>query len=74
MTKTVVKKKKKEYLHLGLDPGSNDIGLCTKLLTKSFILLLASVFFHQCLIPSRNQLPHLEQRVKKRAFNTYKAK
>lgn len=62
----------KHYLHLGLDPGSNDIGLCTKLFTKSFILLLASMFFHQGLIPSGNQLPHLQQRVTKRAVYTYR--
>lgn len=67
-----VSKFAKHYLHLGLDPGSNDIGLCTKLFTKPFILLLASVFFHQGLIPSGNQLPHLQWTVTQCALQTHK--
>jgi len=38
------------HLHLGLDPGPDNICLISKLSAQSLIILLTSVFFNQGLI------------------------
>lgn len=47
-------------LHLGLDPGPDDVGLVGKLSTQTLVVLLSGVFLDQGLVALRHQLPHLQ--------------
>lgn len=46
-------------LHLGLDPGPDDIGLVGELSAQSLVVLLPGVFLDQSLVALRHQLPDL---------------
>lgn len=48
-------------LHLGLDPGPDDIGLVGKLSAQALVVLLPGVFLDQSLVALRHQLPDLQR-------------
>ena len=48
-------------LHLGLDPGSDDVGLVGELSAQPLVVLLASVLLDQGLVSLRNQLSDLRR-------------
>lgn len=48
-------------LHLGLDPGPDDIRLAGKLSAQTLVVLLPGMFLDQSLVPLRHQLPDLQQ-------------
>lgn len=48
-------------LHLGLDPGPDDIGLVGKLSAQTLVVLLPGVLLNQSLVALRHQLPDLQQ-------------
>lgn len=50
------------YLHLGLNPGSDDVGLGSKLPPQPLIGLLSGNFLLEHLVSERHQLLHLQER------------
>ena len=48
-------------LHLGLDPGPNDVSLVGELSAETLVVLLPGVLLNQSLVTLRHQLPDLRQ-------------
>lgn len=61
--------------HLGLDPGSDDIGLVGKLSAQALVVLLPGMFLNQSLVALRYQMPDLQNKgdpqKTEMCYNTY---
>lgn len=52
------------YLHLSLNPGSDDVGLCSKLAPQPLIGLLSGHLLLEHLVSEGNKVLHLQVEIK----------